>query len=337
MKRWIWPITGLVVIAVVVVVYFVWFNDKSKVGEIAGEVITQEEYRFFLHQVKRDMEREVGIRDSKSANSFWESKLTGGKKATDVAEASTLDKLKEFKIQLIKAKENNIVLSKNEELTIKNNLENKVKQYSETEIQQVSQKEFGVDFDSAISIFLNIGLAVKYSEEEQKKIKVDEKEVKSYYATHKDSLDTVKVRHILFLTTDADRKPLSIDKQELAKKNAEEVLQKVNRGESMEMLAEKLSQDPGVKENKGLYEVEKNGQLVPEFETWAIEHVPGETGIIQTDYGYHVMRVESRTEFKDVQEKAKTGWLQEKFQYLIDQLKKDPTFNVTIYEQEKRS
>ncbi len=57
-------------------------------------------------------------------------------------------------------------------------------------------------------------------------------------------------------------------------------------------LATEKTEDPGSKETGGLYEdVSNNGQYVAEFTNWAIdaERKPGDTGIIETSYGYHIM------------------------------------------------
>ena len=81
---------------------------------------------------------------------------------------------------------------------------------------------------------------------------------------------------------------------EYIKENTSDVADEQYFGE----LASKLSDDTGSKSTGGLIEhMANDGQYVPEFEDWAFcegdyegeTRTAGSTGIIETDYGYHVM------------------------------------------------
>ena len=56
-------------------------------------------------------------------------------------------------------------------------------------------------------------------------------------------------------------------------------------------LATANSADGGSKDNGGLYENVKVGDMVQQFNDWCFDPArkPGDTGIIETTYGYHVM------------------------------------------------
>lgn len=56
-------------------------------------------------------------------------------------------------------------------------------------------------------------------------------------------------------------------------------------------LAEQYSQDSGSKDNGGLYENTAKGSMVSEFEDWCYEpgRKPGDTGIVESSYGSHIM------------------------------------------------
>lgn len=89
---------------------------------------------------------------------------------------------------------------------------------------------------------------------------------------------------------------------------AKEVLDLFNNGEKTEeafaALAEQYSADTGsVGENAtngggGLYENIEKGQMVEPFENWVYDESrqPGDTGIVMTNYGYHVMYFVSRAD-----------------------------------------
>ena len=61
--------------------------------------------------------------------------------------------------------------------------------------------------------------------------------------------------------------------------------------ESFAALAKQFSDDTGSKENGGLYTDVTSGTMVPEFNDWLFDssRKPGDTGIVKTTYGYHIM------------------------------------------------
>lgn len=107
-----------------------------------------------------------------------------------------------------------------------------------------------------------------------------------------DETKTVNVRHIL-LSAD------TCGSDEKAQAKAEELLATWKNGaataESFAALAEENSEDTGSNTNGGLYENVGHGDMVDEFDTWlfADGRAAGDTGIVKSDYGYHVMYLDS--------------------------------------------
>ncbi len=112
----------------------------------------------------------------------------------------------------------------------------------------------------------------------------------------------VSVRHILFKADTKDAEGNALDDKTIAKneksalKKAEDALKKWKDGEKTEdsftALAKELTEDEGSKETGGLYEdINASSSYVPEFLNWSIDKArkPGDTEIVKTDYGYHVM------------------------------------------------
>lgn len=141
---------------------------------------------------------------------------------------------------------------------------------------------------------------------------IDEEDTEAYYIVYVVSPAApdrqtagADVRHILVEaeTTKEDTEGNKVDlpAEEIeknfaeAKKEAEAILKEWKSGdateESFTALAKEKSDDPGVTENSGLYEdITSTSSYVPEFLDWALaSHKVGDTGIIKTDYGYHVM------------------------------------------------
>ena len=84
--------------------------------------------------------------------------------------------------------------------------------------------------------------------------------------------------------------------KETALTKADEILAEFRRApaqdsETFGALVEKYTEDPGSKETGGLYEnICRNQTYVASFEDWALAgHKAGDTGIITTEYGIHIM------------------------------------------------
>lgn len=102
------------------------------------------------------------------------------------------------------------------------------------------------------------------------------------------------VRHILIGLNDSNNKPLRTKEEAL--KLAQEVQTKLKNGGDFTALAKEYSDDPGSKDNGGLYENAPVNQWVAEFKQAALDLKIGQiSDPVGTAYGYHVMKVESRT------------------------------------------
>ncbi|WP_426453666.1 peptidylprolyl isomerase [Paenibacillus sp. S-38] len=104
---------------------------------------------------------------------------------------------------------------------------------------------------------------------------------------------TASVRHILIGFT--DEKGNTRTKEE-AKKKADELTAKLRAGEDFAKLAKENTEDPGSKESGGLYENAPVSSWVEAFKKAAAElELNKISDPVETEYGYHIMRVEART------------------------------------------
>lgn len=163
-----------------------------------------------------------------------------------------------------------------------------------------------------------------------------EAELQRQYTQNIDSFRTpeqVKIRHILLMT---QGKPASDDAK--IKAQAEDLLKQVRAGANFADLVKKYSEDPGSKNNGGEYTIQHNGQMVKEFEDAAFRLKPGESDLIKTTYGYHVVQViehdPARVKpFEEVKAQLLDQWRKQKaadvMQQISDQVQqafqKDPT------------
>lgn len=134
--------------------------------------------------------------------------------------------------------------------------------------------------------------------------------LKTEKATQDDS-DTYSVRHILICpesdeestddSTDSTEETYTDEQWQAAEDKANSILDEFNSGDKSEysfaLLAEENSEDTASTSAGsnglfgGLYEGVTKGEMVSEFENWALDSSRkyGDTGIVKSDYGYHIM------------------------------------------------
>lgn len=112
-----------------------------------------------------------------------------------------------------------------------------------------------------------------------------------------DNTKGVDVKHILIsFPTDESGKPKTVtdSQKKTYKSKAESVLNEYLKTPTEAKFTELVTNntgDPGSKENGGLYECVYPGTMVEQFNDWIFDssRKPGDTGIVETTYGYHVM------------------------------------------------
>ena len=90
------------------------------------------------------------------------------------------------------------------------------------------------------------------------------------------------------------------------KAKAEQILSRAKAGEDFAKLANEFTEDPGNKDPKGelqggLYKDITKGKMVPAFEAAALGLEPGQIAdtLVETPYGYHIIKLERKGEGKD--------------------------------------
>lgn len=157
---------------------------------------------------------------------------------------------------------------------------------------------------------------------------VSDAEVQAYYDANKNLYEQVHARHILIAykgspAAQEGKKELS---EAEAKAKAEELRAKIVSGAAkFEDLAKAESDDSGSKENGGDLGAFNRGQMVKEFEEAAFAAKPGDvTPVVKTEFGYHIIKVESHdsTAFAGVKAKIEKDLHQKRVQAQMDAMNK---------------
>lgn len=199
-------------------------------------------------------------------------------------------------------------MEKDSTLTEKKAREEAIKSYESNVVTTVSGS------DSPFDDKMNTWLFSDDTKVGSKKYYIDESAGYIYIVlkTSKASVEeneTYTVRHILVApesgsnssSSTSEKTEYTDEQWAAAKKKADSILAKFNKTNKSEYefakLAEQYSTDSASTSSGsndsfgGLYESVTLGQMVPDFEKWSIDDSRkyGDTGIVKSDYGYHIM------------------------------------------------
>lgn len=337
-KKKIITVTSLLVLTLGAVGWLFYINATNYVATIKGEKITTDEFNFFLNSTRIEMESNANVdkRSESALKAFWDTRVEG-MDVREYAKQQALNSAKDYKIQLIKAKEKGLKLDKGDLEDTKATFNQIKSQMSsayggEARGAEEFKKEYNISFEKYEKILKNLRLVYKYVEEELPTFDVTEAEMEEYYKESPNTVDKVKVRRIMFatmdLTSETGKEYTELEKRDI-KAEAEKTLEKIRAGEDAEKLALDLSDDTTVKDNKGLFEVTANtSSNIPGFQQWALEHKPGDADILETEYGYFVLKVEERTTYDEVKDAVRESVQTKKYLERLENWTKDSEFDV---------
>ena len=164
----------------------------------------------------------------------------------------------------------------------------------------------------------------------------DEATLSAYYDDHADAfaenkvqkVNNVSVRHIL-ITPEGEKDPTTGDYTAEAWTAAQEAANEIYARwqndpteDNFAALANEKSADPGSNTEGGLCEDFDTATMVTEFSEWSFDpaRAYGDSGIVKTGYGYHIMFFVGQTETKGWMEKVRTQYAQETAQAMVDEI-----------------
>ena len=165
------------------------------------------------------------------------------------------------------------------------------------EAWQQSLKQQGLDtvsLNAAITRSILIDKGIKQLVLD--KIVISDGDLKTYYDAHPDEMrkpEEVHASHILFKVPES----ATPESKAPIRKKADDTLAKVKAGEDFAKLARENSEDPGSAPNGGDLGFFRRGQMVGPFEDAAFALTIGQiSGIVETQYGYHIIKVTEKHE-----------------------------------------
>ena len=316
MKIFIAVVSVIVVIIAAAIVYLAMPKDVAKVNN--GRV-TADEFKFYYYQnLAYFLPLSGQIADQEALINY--------------VKQLSLTQAVETEYLLQEAQKNGFTVD-NSEIneqwkTTEDNIVKSAKE-NNVSVNEFCKKVFGIGLNKFKTIFKDGYIAQKYREQIINGITADEADLKAYYVENKELFDYASVRHILIKCEREAEESVADEKR----KKAQEILERVNNGEDFAELAKEFSEDDGSKDTGGIYQVRQNGQFVPEFEDWAFSHNPGDTGIVRSDYGFHVMKLDDiYNTYESQVESIALEYKTNKYQTAMNEALTNGEYNVEIKE-----
>ncbi|TYQ14607.1 UNVERIFIED_CONTAM: foldase protein PrsA [Acetivibrio alkalicellulosi] len=339
-KRAIISIIATVLIVSALVGYIAYANATSYVGTVEGERITRAEFMYFLEQVKMEMEKEADITSPEDREAFWNVKIDGVD-AKELAKQNALEKSKQLKIQLIKAKEAGRFLNDRDYLEINAEIDRALadvswflnimnqKDATRKEAEKEFKRLYGYSVKQYQAIIENLKLAHKFALSQEETITATREEVEEHYLENSNYFDTVTVTQILLYKNNIDSEgwqPMSEEELEQLEEKAKEILQRIKDGEDMIELAREYSdEDENIIEDINMAKPMEN-----KIRDWAMDARVGQLEIIDTEKAFYIIRTDKRTSLDDVYERVESVVISNKYNELVEEWAKDPRYDIEI-------
>ncbi len=180
---------------------------------------------------------------------------------------------------------------------------------------------------SSIDFLDNLFTASAYATKVQEQIakefegkEATDEELKSFYEEK-----YYAAKHILVNKPEEGAEVKEGEKQ--GKELADELLERAKNGEDFDALVKEYSQDPGSESNPDGY-VFTDGEMVAPFENKVKELKPGEFGMCESDYGYHVILRVELPAFEDKKDTVSSSYSAKRVELRFEELLKE--HNITI-------
>ena len=272
------PLAITLILVIAFVCAWACISKNDYVLKINGQKITMNEFNPYFTLQKKTMEAQAG-------ENIW-NMLINDAPAIETARDNAKQSIINTTVRLQQARARKLFLTGEEKKEIRDYASSLTEQLKDYEI---TVEEFAkMNEDVALMDKLAIAL---YKEQDHSTHSHGKIDIESYENGVESSLGVTKYnsRHILFSTKD-----MSDADAEKVKAKAEAVLTRIKNGEDFATLAGEYSDDPGSKENGGLYEDVELGQFVSEYEKAVLSINSGEVypELVKSEHGYHIIKSE---------------------------------------------
>ncbi len=335
--KWIAAIV-IICVALVFLASINGLNVSRTVITVAGNEITEAEFKYYVEMAKQTVASEQGIADEAALEDFLKNGEVDGKAAADAIKERALEDIVRTEVAVVLAQKEGVGLSDQEKASARSIL-------TATDAETVNnlkeiKKSTGADKYLLADIMEKIYLSDAYysfvtTQNPDDYVPADEAiaaEMEETYA---------RVKHILIQNQPTEQNadgtvPETEGYAEKAKRTAEDVLAKAVAGEDFDALVKEYGEDPGMESTPDGYVINKAGYLldgssamVPEFTkgTFAVKSNEVNPELVESSYGWHIIKrcdiTPTHADYATIESNAKTALIYDMYEAYLDEAKKD--------------
>lgn len=290
-KKGIIAILVVALILIAGIILAIYYTNNNYVFKVNDEKVYVKEFEMYLEQQKKGMEEEFGSPE------VWNNPIDGVP-AIEHAKNTVKETLIDQKVRLQLAEKVGIKLTSEDKRGID-------QMFSSGYFTSYLQ-ESGMTEAQYRDIWEEYLIMNKLDEYVESTIQLSNEEIEEVINNSPSRTYNYNVRHILFSTFKDANNTIAMNEEEVkaVQQEAQQVLARINAGEDFATLAKEYSDDPGSRDNGGLYENIHEGEFVTEFDLVMTQMLePGQVMSIpiKTDYGYHIIKLENKTQFNEAE------------------------------------
>ena len=302
---------------------------EKPVATVGDTKITKGEFEFYLSSIKSQMKG-----TELKTDEDWETQEIEGNKAIEVAKQRALDIAVENALYIEAAEAAGLALTDAEKKQVSATKAQIVTSYGGDAAYKAFLKENNISDNFIEMMCRSTAYFNKIGSKISTEAPVSDEEGQRYFEENRAIVETEirKAKHILIMTVDeTTRQPLSEEERANAKKQAEELLQRVKAGEDFDTLMHEYSKDPGLQTAPDGY-VFGTGEMVPEFEQATDSVGFGEIAFCESDFGYHIIK-RLPIEFEDVSNNISSMIIEERIDEQIEDWKNEFSIDISRNEE----
>ncbi len=258
--------------------------SEKYVASVGEEKITEGEFLFYLNSIKSQMSG-----TELQSDEDWKTQEIEGMKAIDFAKERALETAAVNVAYIEIAQALDIELTDEDVEYIKSTKESIVSSRGGENGYNKYLKENSITDDFIEMLCESMVYSTKLAEKAIAESPATDEE-KNKIFSELSVYGNYKAKHILFSVIDSETmQPLGEDAVKNAKIKADEVLERVKKGEDFDVLMHEFSEDPGLETSPDGY-VFSSGEMVPEFESCVAGLEFNAIGFAESQFGYHIIK-----------------------------------------------
>ncbi len=244
----------------------------------------------YAYQLAQQKSNYLSQNSLTEGNETWDEEYDDERTIGEYIQTVTLNSLVSSLIWRCQFDRLKLEFSDEEQKNIEDNIAKMVEASGGEEAVKKTLKEYGIGYDEFVeSVYYDtqkILKVVDYYFGEQGVEPVSEKEILEYF---KDNY--TRCKHILISTQDAEGNTYTDEDMKGARSEAQKVFEEAKKADeaAFDKLIEKYNDDEGVASFPDGY-VFTTGEMVDAFEKASFDMEVGETRLVQSEYGFHIIR-----------------------------------------------